>query len=313
MLTQAKRSVALKDAYTTSCSLLPAPGQPGSSACNGDRGLLRLWAPLPSLPLQLEPWPVFSEQRSCVSAEGLFPLVGTPLLRLGCLLPWTHPRVGAATCCRGSARIHVEKREGGCRVLTRFAFPELGLRRPSQSLAPQPRLCRQVHRPCPSQVPNTLTCDTCRWPGFFFLVQWEHLTARLLHPLKSRAPSDGDKFYVLTLHPDSLLAVFQNCSFYSLFSRISRYTVISSTNGTDLTSFSFLFRATPAAYGGSQAREPIRAVAARSTPKPQRRQIRATSVTHTTAHGNTGSLTHGARPGMEPASSWILVGFVTTE
>ena len=31
------------------------------------------------------------------------------------------------------------------------------------------------------------------------------------------------------------------------------------------------------------------------------------------AHGNTGSLTHQVRPGIEPSSSWILVSFVTTE
>ena len=31
----------------------------------------------------------------------------------------------------------------------------------------------------------------------------------------------------------------------------------------------------------------------------------------TTAHSNARSLTHGARPGINPASSWILVGFVT--
>ena len=37
-----------------------------------------------------------------------------------------------------------------------------------------------------------------------------------------------------------------------------------------------LFRVTPVAYGGSQARD----------------QIGAASVTYTTAHGNTGSLTH---------------------
>ena len=37
------------------------------------------------------------------------------------------------------------------------------------------------------------------------------------------------------------------------------------------------------------------------------------SVTHTTAHGNAGSLTHWARPGNGPTSSWMLVGFVTTE
>ena len=35
------------------------------------------------------------------------------------------------------------------------------------------------------------------------------------------------------------------------------------------------------------------------------------SGTYTTAHGDTGSLTHGARPGTEPAPSWFLVGFVS--
>ena len=34
------------------------------------------------------------------------------------------------------------------------------------------------------------------------------------------------------------------------------------------------------------------------------------SATYTTAHGNTGSLTHWARPGIEPTTSWFLVGFV---
>ena len=36
-------------------------------------------------------------------------------------------------------------------------------------------------------------------------------------------------------------------------------------------------------------------------------------ATYTTAHGNAGSLTHLARPGIELASSWILVGYITTE
>ena len=36
-------------------------------------------------------------------------------------------------------------------------------------------------------------------------------------------------------------------------------------------------------------------------------------MTYTTAHGNAGSLTHGAKPGIEPTSSWILVGFVSPE
>ena len=37
----------------------------------------------------------------------------------------------------------------------------------------------------------------------------------------------------------------------------------------------------------------------------------AMSVTYTTAHSNAWSLTHWARPGMEPLSSWALVRFVS--
>ena len=33
-------------------------------------------------------------------------------------------------------------------------------------------------------------------------------------------------------------------------------------------------------------------------------------VTYTTAHGSARSVTHRASPGIEPASSWILVEFV---
>ena len=51
----------------------------------------------------------------------------------------------------------------------------------------------------------------------------------------------------------------------------------------------------------------------RPMPQSQHRGIKASSVTYTTAHGNARSLTHWARPGIEPKSSWILVGFVTTE
>ena len=46
------------------------------------------------------------------------------------------------------------------------------------------------------------------------------------------------------------------------------------------------------------------------TPQPQQHGIWATSATYTTAHGNMGFLTPGARPGIEPMSSWILIGFV---
>ena len=36
-------------------------------------------------------------------------------------------------------------------------------------------------------------------------------------------------------------------------------------------------------------------------------------MTYTTVHGNTGSPTHWARPGVKPASSWILVRFISAE
>ena len=36
-------------------------------------------------------------------------------------------------------------------------------------------------------------------------------------------------------------------------------------------------------------------------------------LAYTTAHGNAGSLTHRARPGIEPASLWMLVRFVSAE
>ena len=36
-------------------------------------------------------------------------------------------------------------------------------------------------------------------------------------------------------------------------------------------------------------------------------------LTYTTAHGNDGSLTHWAGPGIKPTSSWIPVGFISPE
>ena len=35
-------------------------------------------------------------------------------------------------------------------------------------------------------------------------------------------------------------------------------------------------------------------------------------MTYATAHGNAGSLTHRAGPGIKPTSSWIFIGFVTS-
>ena len=36
-------------------------------------------------------------------------------------------------------------------------------------------------------------------------------------------------------------------------------------------------------------------------------------MAYTTAHGNARSLTHQGRPGIEPSSSWTLIGFIFTE
>ena len=39
-------------------------------------------------------------------------------------------------------------------------------------------------------------------------------------------------------------------------------------------------------------------------------QLELQLLAYATAHGNAGPLTHSARPGIKPTSSWILVGFV---
>ena len=73
------------------------------------------------------------------------------------------------------------------------------------------------------------------------------------------------------------------------------------------------FRAALAAYGSSQARGQNWSCSHQPRPQPQQLQIRAESATYTRTHGNAGSLTCWARPGMEPASSWMLVRFVSAE
>ena len=66
--------------------------------------------------------------------------------------------------------------------------------------------------------------------------------------------------------------------------------------------FFFFFRATPEAYGSSQARDLIRATVAGLHHSHQQHQV----------HGNAGSLTHWSRPGIEPTTSWSLVRFIST-
>ena len=78
--------------------------------------------------------------------------------------------------------------------------------------------------------------------------------------------------------------------------------------------FFFLFMPTPEAYGSSQSRGQIRAATVSLHYSQQcQHGIQVTSATYTTAHGNEGFLTHWARPGIKPASSWILVGFLTVK
>ena len=50
-----------------------------------------------------------------------------------------------------------------------------------------------------------------------------------------------------------------------------------------------------------------------ATLQPQQHGIPATSVIYTTGQGNTGSLIHCKRPGIQPTSSWILGRFITAE
>ena len=45
----------------------------------------------------------------------------------------------------------------------------------------------------------------------------------------------------------------------------------------------------------------------------QQGRVQAASLTYFTAHGNAGYLTHWARPEIESTSSWVIVGFITTE
>ena len=67
----------------------------------------------------------------------------------------------------------------------------------------------------------------------------------------------------------------------------------------------FFFKATPAAYGRSQARGRMSLHQSHSNTGSK-----VASATYKTAHGSDGSLTNWVRPGVEPVSSWIL-GFVT--
>ena len=76
--------------------------------------------------------------------------------------------------------------------------------------------------------------------------------------------------------------------------------------------FLFLFRVVPTAYGYSKARGENGVTAASLHHSHSKTGIWAMSVTYTTVHSNSWSPTHWVRPGIEPASSWILVRFIST-
>ena len=71
-------------------------------------------------------------------------------------------------------------------------------------------------------------------------------------------------------------------------------------------SFSFDFRAEPMAYGSFQARGQIGTVAA--SLHHSHSHVGSESATYTTVQGNA-----GVRAGIEPATPWILVRFITTQ
>ena len=75
----------------------------------------------------------------------------------------------------------------------------------------------------------------------------------------------------------------------------------------------YLFRAKPAVYGGSQARGRIRATAASLWHSHSNARSKPCLQHTPPAHGNARFLPLQARPGVEPTSSWILVGFVSAE
>ena len=85
----------------------------------------------------------------------------------------------------------------------------------------------------------------------------------------------------------------------------------SETMNAFLFSFFFFFRAETAAYRNAKSRGSNRSRS--HWPMPQPHGIWVASVTYTTAHGNIRSLTHWARPGIKPTSSWILVRFISAE
>ena len=91
---------------------------------------------------------------------------------------------------------------------------------------------------------------------------------------------------------------------YSWDSHVASLIALGSHSLVQLFSFFFFFlMATPVTYGSSQTKVKSE-LQLRPTLEPQQCGIQAPSMTYTEACSNAGSLTHWARPGIGPATSW---------
>ena len=150
---------------------------------------------------------------------------------------------------------------------------------------------------------HSLLSDSLGMLCFFLL--WGSLTFHL----------DFLSFFLSIFSLSGVLSTF-GCALVSLIHCYSRLDCSFSGNNQILVLCVCVcvFRASPTANGGSRGRGQIGAVGSH-WPMPQSLQLRiwAVSATYTTAQGNAGSISHWVRPGIKPASSWILVRFVSME
>jgi len=117
--------------------------------------------------------------------------------------------------------------------------------------------------------------------------------------------------HTLSIHPSIQPSSIYNI-YFALF-YICRKAWIYTIHSVSFSFFFFFFafsRTTPVAYGGSQAKDLIGAVAAGLHQSHSNAGFQTASAAYTRAQSNARSLTHGVRPGIKPAISWFLVRFV---
>ena len=116
---------------------------------------------------------------------------------------------------------------------------------------------------------------------------------------------------MLTLLNWLTVSVFSSSSLCYIIWDTASSKSLTTTTTTTTTPFFLLLRAASEAYGSSLARGANQSCSCQ--PTSQQPQIQLLSMTYTTAHGNSRSLTHQVRPGIKPAFSWIRVRFITAE